>query len=118
MAAAAVEQRDTRNHWLTEKNELENKLYQMLSLQTQIQGKIIKKEKDYEKLQLQLDKVIKDSQRGNKSMITISKPLKKNSSQVKAPGTLVDAEMTAAKSIITLLEVFTYYYRCLYDKMM
>lgn len=77
----------------------------MLALQTQIQGTMRKKEKDYEKLQSQLDKVVRDSLRGNKSVITVSKPLQKNSSQIKATGTLLDAELIAAKSIISLLQV-------------
>ena len=79
--------------------------FQMLALQTQIQGTMRKKEKDYEKLQSQLDKVVRDSLRGNKSVITVSKPLQKNSSQIKATGTLLDAELIAAKSIISLLQV-------------
>ena len=60
----------------------------MLALQTQIQGTMRKKEKDYEKLQGQLDKVVRDSQRGNKAVITVSKPLQKNSSQVFLSGEL------------------------------
>jgi hypothetical protein len=43
--------------------------------------------------------------RGNKAVIVVSKPLQKNSSQVKAVGTLLDAELIAAKSIISLLQV-------------
>ena len=100
-----MEHRDTRNHWLNEKSELESRSFQMLALQTQIQGTMRKKEKDYEKLQSQLDKVVRDSLRGNKSVITVSKPLQKNSSQIKATGTLLDAELIAAKSIISLLQV-------------
>jgi hypothetical protein len=105
MAAAALEHRETRNHWLSEKSELESRTFQMLALQTQIQGTMRKKEKDYEKLQGQLDKVVRDSMRGNKAVIVVSKPLQKNSSQVKAAGTLLDAELIAAKSIISLLQV-------------
>lgn len=82
LAAAANEHRDTRNHWLAEKSELESRTFQMLALQTQIQGTMRKKEKDYEKLQGQLDKVVRDSLRGNKAVIVVSKPLQKNSSQV------------------------------------
>ena len=100
-----MEHRDTRNHWLNEKSELESRSFQMLALQTQIQGTMRKKEKDYEKLQSQLDKVVRDSLRGNKSVNTVSKPLQKNSSQIKATGTLLDAELIAAKSIISLLQV-------------
>ena len=100
-----MEHRETRNHWLSEKSELESRTFQMLALQTQIQGTMRKKEKDYEKLQGQLDKVVRDSMRGNKAAIIVSKPLQKNSSQTKITGTLIDAELTAAKSIISLLQV-------------
>lgn len=100
-----MEHRETRNHWLSEKSELESRTFQMLALQTQIQGTMRKKEKDYEKLQGQLDKVVRDSMRGNKAVIIVSKPLQKNSSQTKTTGTLIDAELTAAKSIISLLQV-------------
>ena len=105
LAAVAVEHRENRNHWLAEKSELESRTFQMLALQTQYQGTMRKKEKDYEKLQGQLDKLVRDSQRGNKAVITVSKPLQKNSSQQKSAGTLLDAELTAAKSIIALLQV-------------
>lgn len=77
----------------------------MLALQTQVQGTMRKKEKDYEKLQGQLDKVVRDSMRGNKSAIIVSKPLQKNSSQVKTNGTLLDAELIAAKTLMSLLKV-------------
>jgi hypothetical protein len=45
---------------------------------------------------------------GNKSIITVSKPLPKNSSQVKPQGTLIDAEIQASKTIICILEVLIY----------
>ena len=108
LAVAVLEHRDTRNHWLSEKSELESRNFQMLALQTQVQGTMRKKEKDYEKLQGQLDKVVRDSMRGNKSTIIVSKPLQKNSSQVKTNGTLLDAELIAAKSIMSLLKVKTF----------
>ena len=62
--------------YLSEKSELESRTFQMLALQTQIQGTMRKKEKDYEKLQGQLDKVVRDSMRGNKAVIVVSKPHK------------------------------------------
>lgn len=77
----------------------------MLALQTQAQGTMRKKEKDYEKLQGQLEKVVRDSMRGNKAAIVISKPLQKNSSQVRTSGTLVDAELIAAKTLMSLMKV-------------
>jgi hypothetical protein len=108
MAAIVVEQRETRNHWLREKTELEGRIFQIQALNTQFQGSLRKKEKDYERLQLQLEKLVKDSNRGTQksSVIMISKPLPKNSSQgSKQPGTLKDAELTASKTIIASLEV-------------
>ena len=92
-----------RNRWAEEKADLENKVFQMLAVQTQCQGTLRKKEKDYDKLQLQLSKLVKgivnfltnywilsnstlsiESNKGNKAMITISKPIKANSSQLSA----------------------------------
>jgi hypothetical protein len=108
MVAAANEHRELRNQWLREKSELEGRNFQLLSLHTQLQGSMRKKEKDYEKLQTQLEKLVKDSQRGSKAVITISKPLQKNLSQVKAPqATLKDAELCAARTLISSLEVST-----------
>lgn len=105
LAAAVLEHRDTRNHWLSEKSELESRNFQMLALQTQVQGTMRKKEKDYEKLRGQLEKVVRDSMRGNKAAIVVSKPLQKNSSQVRTNGTLLDAELIAAKTLMSLMKV-------------
>ena len=111
------EHREVRNHWLNEKADVEGRLFQLQALVTQVQAKSIKKEKDYDRLQLQLSKVVKDAARGNKAIITISQPLKKNLSQVTAMDSkgssksnngngslLKDAEIIANKNTITNLE--------------
>ena len=104
MAALKNEQRELRCQWLGEKSDLEGRCFQTQALYTQVQGTLRKKEKDYERLQQQLAKVVKDSQRQQKSVITLSKPLPRNSSQVK-PTTLRDAELISAQDTIRGLEV-------------
>jgi hypothetical protein len=51
---------------------------------------------DLEKLQSQLSKALKDSMRGQKASIVISKPLPKQTTQIKVC-TLKDADLCAAK---------------------
>ena len=104
MAVQMEEQRSLRCHWLAEKNELEGRCFQLQGLVTQYQGTIRKKDKDYDKLQLQMAKIVKDSQRGQKAVITISKPLPKYEN-AKPPATLKDLEVTQAQSAIRSLEV-------------
>lgn len=70
-----------------------------------MQGTLRKKEKDYDKLQQQLLKLNKDSQRGSKSTIVISKPLARNMEQNKPTGSLHDAEVVACRATISSLEV-------------
>ena len=105
--AMQAEHREMRNHWLNEKNELENKVFQIQSLLTQTKAAVIKKDKDYEKMQNQLTKAIKDSTRGQKEKqgITISKPLPKQTSQKeqKKAVTVKDAEMLASNATIDAL---------------
>ncbi len=96
------ESRQLKMQWLAEKNDLEARVFQTISLNTQLQGSLRKKEKDFEKLQTQLLKLVKDTSRA-KPMITVSKPLLKNSSQVKS-GTIKDAELEAYISTNQLLE--------------
>ena len=96
------ETRQLKMHWLAEKNDLETRVFQTVSLNTQLQGSLRKKEKDFEKLQTQLLKLVKDTSRA-KPMITVSKPLLKNSSQVKS-GSIRDAELEAYISTNQLLE--------------
>lgn len=54
LAATVSEHREQRNQWLHEKVELESRNCQLLALHTQLQARNIKKEKDYEKLQVTL----------------------------------------------------------------
>jgi len=81
VSAMQTEQRQLRNRWLEEKTDLENKVHQSLALQTHATATLRKKEKDYDKLQLQLSKLVKESNKSNKTMMVISKPLKANSTQ-------------------------------------
>lgn len=105
MAALLEDQRQLRCHWLAEKNELETRCFQAQALATQFQGTIRKKDKDYEKLQGQLAKMVKDSSRGQKSVIVITKPLPKNfQEQVKTLETLKDVELDAARAVGAVLE--------------
>lgn len=81
----------------------------MQSLSTQVQGSLRKKEKDYDKLQAQLQKIVKDGARSQKpAAINISKPLTRNQTQQMGGNTIVDAELTAAKHTISVLEVSVY----------
>ena len=105
--AMQAEHREMRNHWLNEKTELENKVFQIQSLLTQTKAAVIKKDKDYEKMQNQLSKAIRDGTRGQKEKqgITISKPLPKKTSQKeqKEAVTVKDAEMIASSATIKAL---------------
>lgn len=100
-SALINEQRDLRNHWLADKADLQSRFCQVQGLNTQIQGTLKKKEKEFEKLQAQLTKLVKDSARGVKSTIMISAPLKKATSQEISGGNhgglLRDAEVLALK---------------------
>lgn len=99
------EHRDLRNQWLNEKRELEGRCFQIQALQTQLQGTLRKKEKDFDKLQQQLGKVVKESSRQQKSSIVLSKPLLRTSSQVRHTTTLRDAECQAYQESIQALEL-------------
>ncbi len=54
LAATVAEHREQRNQWLREKVEMESRNCQLQALHTQLQARNIKKEKDYEKLQVQI----------------------------------------------------------------
>jgi hypothetical protein len=111
VSATLVEQRELRNHWAQEKNELEGRMFQLTSLQTQVEGTMKKKEKEFEKLQTLLQKQVKDSMRGQKVGVVVSKPIQKNSSQTKqvsaGAAVLKDAELKALTGTITELTVRT-----------
>jgi len=115
MSALRAEQRELKCLWLSEKSELESRCFQLQALHTQLQGTLRKKERDYDRLQTQLSKAVKESQKpprggsgqqqGFTPVISISQPLKKNSSQSQATqGTLLDAELTAVRSTVATLE--------------
>jgi chromosome segregation ATPase len=82
VGALQQEQRESRNRWVEEKADLESKVFQMLAVQTQVQGSLRKKEKDHEKLQNQLAKAVREGNKSNKTMISISKPIKQNAHQL------------------------------------
>jgi len=114
VAALQQEQRENRNRWVEEKADLENKVFQMLAVQTQVQGSLRKKEKDHEKLQAQLTKAVRESNKASKSMIQISKPIKQNSSQkntaerVEANAAALRAtEVASLRNYVHQLEVST-----------
>lgn len=115
-----VEQRELRNHWMQEKTELDGKMFQLQALQTQVQGTMRKKEKEFEKLQGHLQKQVKDSLRGQKIGVVMSKPAPKNSSQVKsAPGAylLRDAELAAVNGTVAELTAENTTLRAAIDKL-
>lgn len=100
------DQRQTRCHWLAEKNELDTRCFQAQAQATQYQGTIRKKDKDYEKLQAQLAKIVKDSSRGQKSVSVITKPLPKNFQESsKTVATLKDVELADARVSNRTMEV-------------
>jgi len=105
LAAAANEHRDQRNQWLREKVELESRNCQVLALHTQLQAKLTKAEKDFERLQTLLEKTVRDANKGGKSVVTVSKPLQRNLSQAahKAPPQLRDAELAGARAEVEAL---------------
>jgi hypothetical protein len=106
MSALQEDQRQTRCHWLAEKNELESRLFQLQGLTTQYQGTIRKKDKEYDKLQIQLSKLVKESQRGQKSVIVLTKPLPKYVNEGTKTLAPRDAELSDAYSVIETLEVY------------
>jgi hypothetical protein len=111
ISAMTTEHRELKNHWLAEKSDLQSRLFQVQALNTQIHGTLKKKEKDYEKLQSQLSKLVKDSGRGApKAAITVSVPLKKAFSQessgertASAASLLRDAELIALRNTLSAL---------------
>lgn len=105
-----MEHREVKNHWLAEKNDLQTRIFQVQALNTQATGSLKKKEKDFEKLQNQLAKIVKDANKGQaKPAIVMSLPVRKNLSQESAPvsgvAILKDAEIQAAKKTIAALDV-------------
>jgi ribosomal protein S18 len=100
-----VEQRELRNHWLQEKSELEGRLFQMQTVQTQYDATMRKKEKEYQRVQSHLEKQVRDSRRGQSSSITISKPLPKNLSQKNASISSGTMSTSSAASLLRDAEV-------------
>ena len=75
MSAIVNEQRDLKKTWLAEKSDLQNRYFQIQSLNTQLNASLIKKEKEFVKLQNSLANVLKDKEKANKSTIIISSKL-------------------------------------------
>jgi hypothetical protein len=66
------EQRDLKKTWLAEKADLEKRYFQIQALNTQLSASLIKKEKEFVKLQNTLANLLKDKEKANKSTIMIS----------------------------------------------
>ena len=94
-----AELREMRNHFMQEKNDLESKVFQSHSLLIQVQGSLKKREKEWDRLQQQLCKNVKDQQKNQKSQVNISKPILKSFSQDKS-ASIRDAELAAAYQTI------------------
>lgn len=108
LSAMVQEHRELKNHWLAEKSDLQTRLFQIQALNTQVQGTLKKKDKDYDKLQAQLSKLVKDAGRGAaKPSITVSVPLKKafsqESSSTTAAALLKDAEVISLRNSLSAL---------------
>lgn len=82
VAIVLAEQKEHRRQWQNEKSEADAKVFQAQALVTQFQGTLRKKEKDFERLQNQVEKIAKDQSKTlPKGSIIISKPLPRNLSQ-------------------------------------
>lgn len=107
MSALIAEHRELKNHWLAEKSDLQSRFAQIQAQNTATHGTLKKKEKDYDKLQIQLSKLVKDANRGQKGCVTISQPLKKTLSQettnTTAQAVLRDAEVVSLRNTLTAL---------------
>ena len=88
--------------WLAEKADLNNRYFQIQSLNTQLNGTLIKKDKDFTKLQNQLSKILSDKEKSSKSTMMISKKLPMTGTKVKSTD-LPSLETTAAKNRETFL---------------
>eukprot|EP00600_Ochromonadales_sp_CCMP1393_P001869 CAMPEP_0174982370 /NCGR_PEP_ID=MMETSP0004_2-20121128/16463_1 /TAXON_ID=420556 /ORGANISM="Ochromonas sp., Strain CCMP1393" /LENGTH=607 /DNA_ID=CAMNT_0016234329 /DNA_START=172 /DNA_END=1998 /DNA_ORIENTATION=+ len=121
--AMNTEHREVKKSWLAEKNDLQARFHQILALHTQTQGSLKKKEKDFDKLQNQLARLVKDSNRacGMKPVLEITptffppsqKHEKKSQltasrkNEISSSGSrqllLRDAELQAAQQAVTTL---------------
>ena len=93
-----------KSQWAAEKSEMESRVFQALSLQQSTLGTMRKKENDFDKLQSQLAKMLKDSQKAQKNCIYITKPLPRQWNATDAP-MLRDAEFIALQSSISSANV-------------
>jgi predicted nuclease with TOPRIM domain len=82
-----------KNQFLKEKNDLQTRFFQIRDLNTQLSGTMKKKEKDFDKLQNQMSKVVKDAAKAAKASI-VSVPLKKSLVQE------TSANVTPGKSLL------------------
>ena len=105
-----------KNNWLAEKSDLQTRIFQIQALNTQTTGSLKKRDKDFEKLQNQLAKIVKEANKSQaKPAIIMSLPVKKNLSQEtghnssSALSLLKDSEIQAAKKTILTLDVSFYY---------
>mgnify|MGYP005993419747 CR=1 FL=1 len=104
-----------KNNWLAEKSDLQTRIFQIQAHNTQTTGSLKKRDKDFEKLQNQLAKIVKEANKSQaKPAIIMSLPVKKNLSQEtghnssSALSLLKDSEIQAAKKTILTLDVSFY----------
>lgn len=112
-----AEHRKLKTQWQVEKTELENRVFQSLSLQQSTLGTLRKKEKDFDSLQSQLfTKLSREVPKGAKgAAIVVSKPLPREWStggKVRQNPTLRDAEIQALQSRLSLAEVCMQFLDC------
>lgn len=110
ISALTMEHREVKNHWLAEKSDLQSRWFQIQALNTQMTATLKIKEKDYEKLQNQLSKLVRDTNKAQKMSIVITAPVKKNLSQDKSANAAInqilkDTQIVAMKNTIKSLQL-------------
>lgn len=116
ISGLALEQREVKRHWLAEKNDLQNRVFQVQTLHTQLQGTLKKRERDFEKLQANLLKgVTKGNGKQQQPGIVLSAPIKAcganganahaNNSAAAALSLLKDLELNSMRCSMQELEV-------------
>jgi hypothetical protein len=106
LSATTEEQRELKRLWLAEKTDLLNRCQHIQNLNTQLQAKLIKQEKDFQKLQNQLAQMMKQNEKKSKTAIVLSSSLaatlssNSGNSSVKK---LIDCQVHALSSSNTFL---------------
>lgn len=94
-----------KTQWSAEKAEMEGRVFQALSLQQSTLGTMRKREKDFDQLQSQLARMLKDSQRAQKCCLLVSKPLPRQWNASSTEPTLKDAEVLALQASLASASV-------------